>query len=99
MGQSHQVQKVITEFDKSPLIEVMTWLFLSMAIVSTIARTATKMVQVGSLKLDDHMAFASVVCIGRCIKSWYELITKGLAAGRCTGPVYCSTGAVFKRLG
>ncbi|KAK5988394.1 hypothetical protein PT974_12548 [Cladobotryum mycophilum] len=61
-------QQLITAFDKSPLVEVLTWMFLAIGVVAAIARLMTKLFMVKSLKLDDYLAIsATVAAVGQSV--------------------------------
>jgi hypothetical protein len=56
-----QSQELITSDDKTPLVQVLTWIFLTISILSVVARIATKLSMVGKLRLDDYLAVVSAV--------------------------------------
>jgi hypothetical protein len=56
-----QVQELITASDKTPLVKILTWMFLSISVLAAIARIATKLNMVGKLRWDDYLTTISAV--------------------------------------
>ncbi|EFY91775.1 hypothetical protein MAC_02060 [Metarhizium acridum CQMa 102] len=56
-----QTQVRITDFNKSPLIQILSWFFMVVVILSAIARCGTKLHMVKTLKLDDWLAVAATI--------------------------------------
>lgn len=56
-----QVQELITSTDKTPLVKILTWMFLSVSVLAAIARIATKLNMVGKLGWDDYLTTVSAV--------------------------------------
>lgn len=54
-------QAVITPENKSPLVEVVTWIMLTIAVLSVIARLTTKVITIRRINLDDYMIITSLV--------------------------------------
>lgn len=54
-------QLEITDSNKSPLIQVLAWMFMVISILSCAARTGTKFYMVKTLKLDDCLALGATV--------------------------------------
>lgn len=54
-------QAVITPGNKSPLVEVVTWIMLTIAVLSVIARLTTKVITIRRINLDDYMIITSLV--------------------------------------
>ncbi|OAQ64781.1 hypothetical protein VFPPC_06008 [Pochonia chlamydosporia 170] len=54
-----QTQVEITDSNKSPLIQILSWFFLVVAILAALARSGTKLHMVKTLKLDDWLAVAA----------------------------------------
>ncbi|KAF4983787.1 hypothetical protein FZEAL_871 [Fusarium zealandicum] len=64
---SHQ-QKVITDKNKSPLVEVLTLLFLVIAVLACFVRTGTKVHMIKTLRVDDIFTIvATILAIGQSI--------------------------------
>jgi hypothetical protein len=57
----NQSQELITSSDKTPLVEILTWMFLTVSVLAAIARIATKMSMVGKLRWDDYLTTISAV--------------------------------------
>lgn len=58
-----QKQVQITDSNKSPLIQILSWFFIVVVILSAIARCGTKLYMVKTLKSDDWLAVAATVSI------------------------------------
>jgi hypothetical protein len=56
-----QTQELITSSDKSPLVKILTLMFLSICVLAAIARIATKLSMVGKLRWDDCLTTISAV--------------------------------------
>jgi hypothetical protein len=56
-----QVQEQITSSDKTPLVKILTWMFLAVSVLAAIARIATKLNMVGKLRWDDYLTTISAV--------------------------------------
>lgn len=56
-----QHQKLITDDDKAPLIEVLTLMFLVLAILSCFVRTGTKIYKIKTVKFDDILAIIATL--------------------------------------
>lgn len=54
-------QELITATDKTPLVEILTWMFLAVSVSAAIARIATKLSMVGKLRVDDYLTTVSAV--------------------------------------
>ena len=54
-------QAVITPENKSALVEVVTWIMLTIAVLSVIARLTTKVITIRRINLDDYMIIISLV--------------------------------------
>ncbi|KAA6413953.1 MAG: hypothetical protein FRX48_02315 [Lasallia pustulata] len=54
-------QAVITPENKSPLVEVVTWIMLTIAVLSVIARLTTKVITIRRINLDDYMIITSLL--------------------------------------
>ncbi|KAJ3543405.1 hypothetical protein NM208_g3603 [Fusarium decemcellulare] len=54
-------QKVITDTNKSPLVQVLTLMFLVIAILSCFVRTGTKIHMIKTLRVDDILTIAATV--------------------------------------
>jgi hypothetical protein len=54
-------QKVITDSDKSPLVQVLTLMFLVIAILACLVRTGTKIHMIKALRVDDLLVIAASV--------------------------------------
>ncbi|OAA47134.1 hypothetical protein NOR_02770 [Metarhizium rileyi] len=75
-----QSQVQITDANKSPLIQVLSWLFMVMVVLSAIARSGTKLLMVKTLKLDDWLAVAAtIVAVAQYISS---VVQAGNGLGR-----------------
>lgn len=51
----------ITDTNKGPLIGVVTWLCMVMALLATVARVASKLILTGRVKVDDGLIVVSTV--------------------------------------
>ncbi|KAH6886872.1 hypothetical protein B0T10DRAFT_607723 [Thelonectria olida] len=61
-------QKVITDSNKSPLVQVLTLMFLVVAILACLVRTGTKIYMIKALRVDDLLVIAAtVLAIGQSI--------------------------------
>ncbi|KAK2591188.1 hypothetical protein QQS21_011122 [Conoideocrella luteorostrata] len=61
-------QVEITDSNKSPLIQILVWMFLVIAVLAAIARIGTKLHMVKTLKTDDCLAMsATVVAVAQFI--------------------------------
>ncbi|KAH0594423.1 hypothetical protein MHUMG1_07773 [Metarhizium humberi] len=56
-----QKQVQITDSNKSPLIQILSWFFMVVVILSAIARCGTKLYMVKTLKSDDWLAVAATI--------------------------------------
>lgn len=56
-----QAQELITSSDKTPLVKILTWMFLSISVLAAIARITTKLSMVGKLRWDDYLTSISAV--------------------------------------
>jgi hypothetical protein len=56
-----QIQEQITSSDKTPLVKILTWMFLAVSVLAAIARIATKLNMVGKLRWDDYLTTISAV--------------------------------------
>ena len=56
-----QAQELITSSDKTPLVKILTWMFLSISGLAAIARITTKLSMVGKLRWDDYLTSISAV--------------------------------------
>lgn len=54
-------QKLITATNKGPLVQVLTLMFLVLAVLSCIVRTGTKIHMIKTLKADDLLAILATV--------------------------------------
>ncbi|KAK5998948.1 hypothetical protein PT974_01332 [Cladobotryum mycophilum] len=58
----------VTSSDKSPLVELLTWTFLSIAGLAALARLLTKILMVGRLAWDDYLAIlATLATVGQSV--------------------------------
>lgn len=62
-------QRVITDINKAPLIQVLTLMFLVIAILSCIVRTGTKLHVFKGLSLDDYLTVLSTVSLAKAVAS------------------------------
>lgn len=58
----HPTQEVITDTNKSPLIKVLTLMFLVIFLLSCSVRIGTKIVITKTLSVDDIFTIAATVC-------------------------------------
>lgn len=56
-----QHQKLITDTDKAPLIEVLTLMFLVLGLLSCFVRTGTKIYKIKTVKFDDILAIIATL--------------------------------------
>ena len=56
-----QAQELITSSDKTPLVKILTWMFLAVSVLAAIARITTKLSMVGKLRWDDYLTSISAV--------------------------------------
>ena len=56
-----QAQELITSSDKTPLVKILTWMFLSISVLAAMARITTKLSMVGKLRWDDYLTSISAV--------------------------------------
>lgn len=54
-------QRIITDTDKAPLVEVLSMMFLVIAVLACFVRSGTKIHMVKALKIDDILAVAAAV--------------------------------------
>ena len=54
-------QALITDDDKTPLVGILVWVFLVLAILAVTARVATKLMIIRTLALDDFLIIVSTV--------------------------------------
>jgi len=54
-------RELVTDTNKSPLIQILSWLFLVIVVLSCAARTGTKLHMTKSLKAEDYVAIAASV--------------------------------------
>ncbi|KHO00279.1 uncharacterized protein MAM_02202 [Metarhizium album ARSEF 1941] len=70
----------VTDSNKSPLIQVLSWFFMVVVILSAIARCGTKLHMVQTLRLDDWLAVAAtVVAVAQFTSS---IVTAGNGLGQ-----------------
>ncbi|RYC80077.1 hypothetical protein BFJ63_vAg17032 [Fusarium oxysporum f. sp. narcissi] len=58
----HPTQKVITDTNKSPLIQVLALMFLVIFLLSCSVRIGTKIRMIKTLRVDDILTIAATVC-------------------------------------
>ena len=80
-------QKVITDSNKSPLVQVLTLMFLVVAILACLVRTGTKIYMIKALRVDDLLVIAATVSTQRrpCI---YLHALMPIPTGSCHRPVH-----------
>lgn len=54
-------QELVTDHNKSPLIQILAWMFLVIVVLSCIARSGTKLYMVKRLKTEDWFAIVATV--------------------------------------
>ena len=54
-------QAVITADNKTALVEIVTWIALTIAVLSVIARLITKLITIRRINLDDYLIITSLV--------------------------------------
>jgi hypothetical protein len=57
----NQSQVLITSDNKTPLVEIVVWILLTVSILAVVARVATKLTLVGQLRLEDYLITISLV--------------------------------------
>lgn len=57
-------RELVTDINKSPLIQILAWMFLVVAVLACIARTGTKLYMIKRLKTEDWFAVVATVCSG-----------------------------------
>ena len=58
----HRAQVLITDDDMHAVVSICAIVFLIVATISVFGRTFTKIAVVRKLSVDDHAAFAALVC-------------------------------------
>jgi hypothetical protein len=58
----HPTQNVVTDTNKSPLIQVLTLMFLVIFLLSCSVRIGTKICVIKTLRVDDILTIAATVC-------------------------------------
>lgn len=54
-------RELVTDHNKSPLIQILAWMFFVIVVLACIARTGTKLYMVKRLKSEDWFAIAATV--------------------------------------
>lgn len=54
-------RELVTDYNKSPLIQILAWMFLVIVVLACIARTGTKLYMVKRLKAEDWFAIVATV--------------------------------------
>lgn len=54
-------RELVTDYNKSPLIQILAWMFLVIVVLACIARTGTKLYMVNRLKVEDWFAIVATV--------------------------------------
>lgn len=63
-----QAQELITSSDKTPLVKILTWMFLAISVLAAIARITTKLSMVGKLRWDDYLtSISALAAIGQSV--------------------------------
>lgn len=53
--------QAVTDLDKSPVVQITTWLALITAFLATVSRVGSKLLLVRTVKLDDYFVVAALV--------------------------------------
>jgi hypothetical protein len=94
-----QTQELITSSDKTPLVKILTLMFLSICVLAAIARIATKLSMVGKLRWDDYLTTISAVSTCYFTDRDPQQNTNFLSAAVCRRSIRCSDHSVWEQLG
>lgn len=67
--------KVITDSNKSPLVQVLTLMFLVTAVLACLVRTVTKFHMIKTLRADDLLVVAATVSTRDAVSLLHELMS------------------------